>query len=130
MKPNRYPIYRDTEALLLWLKPVVASLPKSLDNQAIGKRLINSVLDALEAIVFAGQQPDTPKLRLEYILLFEAKMANAKTAMRVLTEDRAVSLRKETQFLERLAAIGEATGRWHKKTASLAANVSNSIGQG
>lgn len=51
--PTQAPVYRQTEMLLAWAVPVVDSLPKSLAAQTMGRKIIEDIMESLDAISLA-----------------------------------------------------------------------------
>ncbi len=113
-KPKQPPIYRALERLLSWAVPVVDSLPKSLACQTLGGLLIRDMRDSLTYVMTATEAEDV-NAKIECIKLLAVNLTNIRTTMRVFTENRSISLKKEAEFLDLVNAVTTQQNAWLQK---------------
>ena len=133
MKPSQSSIYRRTELLLDWLTDVVDRLPKKLSYDALGRRLINNMLDAKDYVAMALITQDDPKTRLECINQFTLCMTSAKSIVRFIFERsqksdaRTLSPKQYGYYVREMGVIGAETARWMTSTQTLIKQQKGSI---
>lgn len=110
--PTQAPIYRQTELLLAWAIPVVDSLPKSLACQTIGKKIIEDLMESLDAISLA-LLAEKGEARLELINIVDVRLTSVRTALRTLVGLKmGVSPKQQSQYIGLLANISGSVSKW------------------
>ena len=110
--PTQAPVYRQTEMLLAWAVPVVDSLPKSLAAQTMGRKIIEDIMESLDAISLA-LIAEKGEARLELINILDVRLTSVRTALRTLVGMKmGVSPKQQSQYIGMLANISGGVAKW------------------
>lgn len=98
--------------LLAWAAPVVDSLPKSLAAQTMGRKIIEDIMESLDAISLA-LIAEKGEARLELINILDVRLTSVRTALRTLVGMKmGVSSKQQSQYIGMLANISGSVAKW------------------
>lgn len=125
VKPSKSSLYREIENLIIWFIPIGNNIPKDFALRKLGERMLNDLLDALNATALALQTQDLQQ-RLELINLVKLHITSAQSISKVLVEyssrdsskARIISQKQRAALLASMTSIGTQLAKWGNSTQS------------